>query len=98
MTCLQCIVSPLILPLPSPPLPTQVTVRSPAPVPPLPAGVPTFKLISWNVNGFASLAKKSVETLRALVDKEKPDLLCLQETKLQPDNAPQYEAILPGYK
>jgi exonuclease III len=60
--------------------------------------MPTFKVISWNVNGFASLAKKSVETLRSLVDKEKPDLLCLQETKLQTENAGQYETILPGYK
>ena len=47
-----------------------------------------MKLMSWNVNG-----------LRACVDKgffdflagQAPDVLCLQETKLQPEQAPQVE-------
>ena len=38
-----------------------------------------LKLISWNVNGLrAVLGKGFLE----FFDKEKPDILCLQETKL----------------
>eukprot|EP00667_Euglena_gracilis_P011671 EG_transcript_11939 len=40
-----------------------------------------LKVISWNVNGLAALLK--TKHLHDLVEKESPDLLCLQETKLQ---------------
>jgi exodeoxyribonuclease-3 len=44
------------------------------------------KLISWNVNGLrAVLKKKFLEFL----DTEKPDVLCLQETKCSPDQVEQ---------
>ena len=51
----------------------------------------TKKLISWNVNGLrAVLGKNFYEAVEAL----KPDVLCLQETKLQ---AGQCELNLPEY-
>jgi exodeoxyribonuclease-3 len=45
-----------------------------------------MKLISWNVNGLrAVLRKKFLDFL----DAEKPDVLCLQETKCTPDQVEQ---------
>jgi len=44
------------------------------------------KLISWNVNGLRSVLKKNfIEYLAA----EKPDVICVQETKCQPDDVDQ---------
>ena len=40
------------------------------------------KLISWNVAGLRAVLNKSPKELQNLVDEEKPDVLCLQETKL----------------
>ncbi len=41
-----------------------------------------IKILSWNVNGIRAVAKKGfIEWL----NKENPDILCLQETKAQPD-------------
>ncbi len=37
-----------------------------------------MKIITWNVNGIRACAKKG---LQSFVDSEKPDILCLQETK-----------------
>ncbi len=49
------------------------------------------KLISWNVNGLrACMGKGFME----FVEREAPDAICLQETKLQ---AGQIELSLPGY-
>jgi len=50
------------------------------------------KLMSWNVNGIRSVLKKDV--FLPFVTKEKPDVLCLQETKAM---AEQVELVLPGY-
>ena len=45
-----------------------------------------MKLISWNVNGLRAVLKKNfLEFLSA----EKPDVLCLQETKCTPDQVEQ---------
>jgi exodeoxyribonuclease-3 len=41
-----------------------------------------MKLISWNVNGLRSILKKS---FLEFLDAERPDILCLQETKCTPD-------------
>lgn len=50
-----------------------------------------MKLISWNVNGLrACVGKGFFEFLQA----EQPDMMCLQETKLQPEQAPAVE----GYR
>ena len=47
-----------------------------------------MKLISWNVNGLrACVGKGFFDFLSA----EQPDMMCLQETKLQPEQAPQIE-------
>ena len=45
-----------------------------------------MKLISWNVNGLRAVLRKNfLEFLKA----EKPDVLCLQETKCTPDQVEQ---------
>ncbi len=50
-----------------------------------------MKLISWNVNGLrACVGKGFFEFLQ----EEQPDMMCLQETKLQPEQAPAVE----GYR
>ena len=49
------------------------------------------KLISWNVNGLRACMQKGFPEF---MDKEQPDAICLQETKLQ---AGQIELSLPGY-
>ncbi len=51
-----------------------------------------MKLISWNVNGLrACLTKGFLD----FFNQEKPDIFCVQETKMQPDQA---EIILDGYE
>lgn len=41
-----------------------------------------MKIISWNVNGIRACAKKG---LFEFLERENPDILCLQETKAHPD-------------
>lgn len=52
-----------------------------------------MKLASWNVNGIRAVVKKG--TFQDFIAKEKPDVLCLQETKAERGQAqidlPQYE-------
>ena len=51
-----------------------------------------MKLISWNVNGLRAIVKKDFfRDIQAL----DPDILCLQETKMQKN---QYDIDLPGYQ
>ena len=45
-----------------------------------------MKIISWNVNGLRAVLKKN---FLEFLDAEKPDLLCLQETKCTPDQVEQ---------
>src|SRR3989344_8246964 len=52
-----------------------------------------MKLISWNVNGIRACIRKNC--LDPLIEKEKPDVLCLQETKAHPD---QVDKILHDYE
>lgn len=51
-----------------------------------------MKIISWNVNGIRSVLRKGA---LGFVNKENPDVLCLQETKGGPDDA---EVPLAGWK
>jgi len=51
-----------------------------------------MKLISWNVNGIRAVLKKD---FLKFVQKEKPDVLCLQEIKAHPD---QVDSILEDYQ
>ena len=43
-----------------------------------------MKLISWNVNGFRAVLEKGFGNFFASAD---ADILCLQETKMQPGQA-----------
>jgi exodeoxyribonuclease-3 len=51
----------------------------------------TLKLISWNVNGIRAVLNKG---FKDFLDKENPDIICLQETKAHQD---QVEVDLPDY-
>jgi exodeoxyribonuclease-3 len=51
-----------------------------------------IKLYSWNVNGIRAVVRKELFT--PFIEKEKPDILCLQETKAQQGQA---EINLPDY-
>jgi len=51
-----------------------------------------MKIISWNVNGLRSAITK--ENFMPFLEAEKPDILCLQETKL---SSPEYRLELEGY-
>ena len=51
-----------------------------------------MKIYSWNVNGIRAVLKKDM--FLPFIEKEKPDILCLQETKAKQD---QVELELPGY-
>lgn len=52
----------------------------------------SIKIISWNVNGLRSVINKNV--FFEFIDAEKPDILCLQETKANKD---QVEVDLEDY-
>src|ERR1700760_591656 len=52
-----------------------------------------LKIYSWNVNGIRAVLKKN--ELLPFINKEQPDILCLQETKARQE---QVEFDLPGYK
>lgn len=51
-----------------------------------------MKLISWNVNGLRAVMKKN---FFAFLEETDPDILCLQETKMQEGQA---DVDLPGYE
>ena len=54
-----------------------------------------MKIITYNVNGLrAAVGKGFPEWLK----QEQPDVLCLQETKLQPDQFPAEAFADSGYK
>ena len=50
------------------------------------------KLYSWNVNGLRACMEKG---FREFLEREQPDVLCLQETKMQPHQA---DFDFPGYE
>ncbi len=52
-----------------------------------------IKLYSWNINGIRAVVRK--ELFKPFIDKEQPDILCLQETKAQQGQA---EIDLAGYE
>jgi exodeoxyribonuclease III len=53
-----------------------------------------IKLVSWNVNGIrAQMGKDFLGTVKLL----KPDVLCIQETKAQPETMPDIQNGLNGY-
>jgi exodeoxyribonuclease III len=54
-----------------------------------------MKIISWNTNGLRATAKQGFFT--PLFKKYKPDILCLQETKVEPDQLPEDVRNVSGY-
>lgn len=52
-----------------------------------------MRIISWNINGIRAVHKKGMFV--PFIEKYKPDILCLQETKAQQN---QSEVDLPGYE
>ena len=50
-----------------------------------------MKIISWNVNGIRAVLKKG---FMDFIKKEKPDIICIQETKARPE---QVDHGLEGY-
>ena len=56
-----------------------------------PPSASSLKIISWNVAGLRGTMKKHPEVLNELVDKQNPDILCLQ---VQFENIPDIEVIL----
>ncbi len=52
-----------------------------------------MKIATWNVNGI----RARQEEVLAFVEREAPDILCLQEIKAAPDHIPKTIAELPGY-
>ena len=58
-------------------------------------GGPTFKALSWNVAGLRGLLNNgNGSVLRDLVESEQPDVVCLQEHKLQASHVAECEAQL----
>ncbi len=51
------------------------------------------KIYSWNINGIRAVARKDL--FKPFIDKEQPDILCLQETKAERGQA---EVDLQGYE
>lgn len=54
-----------------------------------------MKIISWNINGLRAIAQKGF--LLPLFKEENPDILCLQETKAEPDQLSEEIRNVPGY-
>ncbi|MCE9585420.1 exodeoxyribonuclease III [Candidatus Nomurabacteria bacterium] len=54
-----------------------------------------MKIISWNTNGLRATAKQG--HLAPLFKKYKPDILCLQETKVEADQLPEEVRNIKGY-
>ena len=52
-----------------------------APTSPPPADAATFKAISWNVDGIRAAGRR--ERVIKLLEDERPDILCIQETKVR---------------
>jgi hypothetical protein len=62
-----------------------VPIPSPLDIKPC-AGKVLFKVVSWNVAGLRALLRKDPDTFNDLVAKHDPDVLCIQEHKLQDKN------------
>eukprot|EP00929_Paragymnodinium_shiwhaense_P104841 TRINITY_DN6959_c0_g1_i2.p1 TRINITY_DN6959_c0_g1~~TRINITY_DN6959_c0_g1_i2.p1 ORF type:complete len:405 (+),score=82.33 TRINITY_DN6959_c0_g1_i2:103-1215(+) len=50
---------------------------------PAPLRQPALHVMTWNVAGLKALMQKRPDAIKQLVDKEKPDVIFLQETKIQ---------------
>jgi hypothetical protein len=75
----------------------EVHVRDLAKPLPIVPNTKIVKIISWNVNGFRALMSSDKKALNHLVQLHSPDILCLQETKIQDTFIKEFEDALPGY-
>ncbi|XP_030457870.2 DNA-(apurinic or apyrimidinic site) endonuclease, chloroplastic isoform X1 [Syzygium oleosum] len=66
--------------------------------PPLSRNVNSVKLMSWNVNGLRALLKMEGFSAVQLAQREKFDVLCLQETKLQEKDVEAIKDVIEGYE
>lgn len=59
-----------------------------------------WKFITWNVAGLRGILRKDDTALLRLMKKEQPDVLCLQETKLNPAEAEANKSLgmIPNYE
>lgn len=56
-----------------------------------------MKIYSWNVNGIRAVQKKGL--LEPFIQKHQPDVLCIQETKAQPEQVEEdFAALFPDYE
>ena len=53
-----------------------------------------IKIISWNVAGLRGILKKNKEILNDLIQQQEPDIICLQEHKLQQDHLKEFSTLL----
>jgi len=53
-----------------------------------------LKITTWNVNGFRAVRRKDAF---AWLDDEQPDVLCLQEIKVKPEQITEEEQTIKGY-
>lgn len=65
---------------------------------PLQEGQTYLKLMSWNVNGLNALVQSKMSILERLIEKHQPDILCLQETKIQETMISDFQQLIPGYE
>lgn len=55
-----------------------------------------MKIYSWNVNGIRAVQKKAL--FEPFIDKHQPDILCIQETKAQPEQVEEeFAQLFPQY-
>jgi exodeoxyribonuclease-3 len=54
-----------------------------------------MRIISWNTNGLRATVRQGL--LAPLFQKYQPDILCLQETKAEPEQLPEEARNVPGY-
>jgi exonuclease III len=61
---------------------------------PAPLSEGGFRILSWNVAGLRALIKKAPTVLKEVVEAEQPDVVCLQECKLQDAHCSEVEATM----
>jgi exodeoxyribonuclease III len=53
-----------------------------------------LRICTWNVNGYRAVNNKG---FREWLDREQPDILCLQEIKVKPEQLSELQLNIPGY-
>ncbi|RYY85421.1 hypothetical protein EON63_07440 [archaeon] len=56
-----------------------------------------IKILTWNVNGLKALVTSKLHILSSMVHTHAPDVICLQETKIQESAMGEYRDLLEGY-